>query len=174
MHRRCRPVREFGPDLWNLLCDMFATNTAAHGAGLAAPQIGVDLAVFVFDCLDANGRHRQGLVCNPLTVTDRRPRIDTDEEGCLSLPGAHLAVPRPDRSVCRGQDQFGEPIEVTGTGTLARCLQHETDHVNGIVMEDHLDAAERRDLRRQHERVASLFPADWPAPAPNPDDGRHG
>ncbi len=52
LHRACRPVTDFGPDLWNLLCDMFATNTAANGAGLAAPQIGVDLAVFVYDCLD--------------------------------------------------------------------------------------------------------------------------
>jgi peptide deformylase len=118
-------VTEFGPDLWNLLCDMFATNTAANGAGLAAPQVGVDLAVFVYDCLDGFGRLRQG------------------------------------------QDQFGEPLNVKGTGTLARCLQHETDHVNGIVMEDHLSPSERRNLRRQHKRVAADYPDDWPA-SPEP------
>jgi peptide deformylase len=167
MHRRCRPVTAFGPDLWNLLCDMFATNTAAHGAGLAAPQIGVDLAVFVFDCLDAAGRHRQGLVCNPVTTTDRRPRFETVEEGCLSLPGAYMPLARPDVAVCRGQDQFGEPIEVVGTGTLGRCLQHETDHVNGIVMEDHLGPAEQQDLRRQHDLAATRYPTDWPAQAPD-------
>jgi peptide deformylase len=163
LHRPCRPVTEFGPDLWNLLCDMFATNTAANGAGLAAPQIGVDLAVFVYDCLDAFGRRRPGLVCNPQVTLAIEPDLDTDYEGCLSLPGAYLPVARPDFAICRGQDQFGEPVSVKGTGTLARCLQHESDHLNGVVMEDRLTAPERRDLRRQHKRVAANYPADWPA-----------
>jgi peptide deformylase len=163
LHRPCRAVTEFGPGLWNLLCDMFATNAAADGAGLAAPQVGADLAVFVYDCLDAFGRRRQGLVCNPRVTLAVEPRLDTGYEGCLSLPGAHLPVARPDFAVCAGQDQFGEPVTVKGTGTLARCLQHETDHVNGTVMEDHLTAAERRALRRQHEQVAASYPADWPA-----------
>lgn len=163
LHRACHPVTDFGPDLWNLLCDMFATNTAASGAGLAAPQIGVDLAVFVYDCLDGFGRRRQGLVCNPRIALPAKPQTNTDLEGCLSLPGAYLAVPRPDIATCHGQDQFGQPMRVIGTGTLARCLQHETDHLNGIVMEDRLTTAERRDLRRQHKKVAASYPNDWPA-----------
>jgi peptide deformylase len=162
LHHPCRPVTDFGPELWNLLCDMFATNTAASGAGLAAPQIGVDLAVFVYDCLDEFGRRRQGLVCNPEVELPADPQMNTDPEGCLSLPGAYLQVPRPDVAVCHGQDQFGQRIRVLGTGTLARCLQHETDHLNGIVMEDHLTAADRRDLRRQHRKVAASYPNDWP------------
>jgi peptide deformylase len=164
LHRPSRPVTEFGPDLWNLLCDMFATNEAASGAGLAAPQVGVDLAVFVYDCLDAHGRRRQGLVCNPEVTLAAAPEMDTDYEGCLSLPGAYLPLARPDFAICRGQDQFGEPVTVKGTGTLARCLQHETDHLNGTVFEDHLTAADRRDLRRQHKQVAADYPAWWPAP----------
>lgn len=163
LHRLCRPVTEFGPDLWNLLCNMFATNTAANGAGLAAPQIGVDLAVFVYDCLDPFDRRRQGLVCNPQITLAMEPDLEADYEGCLSLPGAYLPVARPDFAICHGQDQFGEPITVKGTGTLARCLQHETDHLNGIVMEDHLSAPERRDLRRQHKQAAASYPDDWPA-----------
>jgi peptide deformylase len=163
LHGPCRPVTEFGPDLWNLLCDMFATNAAANGAGLAAPQIGEDLAVFVYDCLDAFGRRRQGLVCNPQITVAVEPALDSDYEGCLSLPGAYLPVARPDFAVCHGHDQFGDPVSVKGTGTLARCLQHETDHLNGIVMEDHLSASERRDLRRQHKRIAANYPDDWPA-----------
>jgi len=163
LHRPSRPVTEFGPDLWNLLCDMFATNTAANGSGLAAPQIGVDLAVFVYDCPNAFGRRRQGLVCNPEITLAIEPEPETDYEGCLSLPGAYLPVARPDFAICQGQNQFGEPISVKGTGTLARCLQHETDHLNGIVMEDHLSTSERRDLRRQHKQVAANYPDDWPA-----------
>jgi peptide deformylase len=142
---------------------MFATNTAADGAGLAAPQVGVDLAVFVYDCQDGFGRRRQGLVCNPQITLAVQPDLDTDYEGCLSLPGAYHPVARPDFAICQGQDQFGEPVTVKGTGTLARCLQHETDHVNGIVMEDHLAPSERRNLRRQHNRAAPDYPDDWPA-----------
>ena len=163
LHRPSRPVTEFGPELWNLLCDMFATNTAANGAGLAAPQVGVDLAVFIYDCLDDFGRLRRGLICNPQITLAVQPDPDTDYEGCLSLPGAYLPVSRPDFAICQGQDQFGEPVIVKGTGTLARCLQHETDHVNGVVMEDHLSPSERRNLRRQHKRVAADYPDDWPA-----------
>jgi peptide deformylase len=172
LHNKARPVTEFGPDLWNLLCDMFATNRAAEGAGLAAPQIGVDLAVFVYDCLDAFDRRRQGLVCNPSLALTVQPQTDADYEGCLSLPGAYLPVARPDLAICHGQDQFGEPIRVVGSGMLSRCLQHETDHLNGIVMEDHLTAAERRDLRAQHNQVAADYPDDWPVtPRLTPEPG---
>jgi peptide deformylase len=162
LHRPAAPVAEFGPALWNLLCDMFATMAAADGAGLAASQIGEDLAVFVYDCTDAHGRRRQGLVCNPRVELAAEPADDILMEGCLSLPGAYLPVARPDFAICRGQDQFGQPIKVAGTGTLARCLQHETDHINGTVMEDHLTAAERRDLRRQHHKTAKRYPDTWP------------
>jgi peptide deformylase len=141
---------------------MFATNTAANGAGLAAPQVGVDLAVFVYDCRDAYGRLHQGLICNPHITNAVQPTQDTDYEGCLSLPGAYIQVSRPDFAICQGQDQFGDPVTVKGTGTFARCLQHETDHVNGIVMEDHLNASERKNLRRQHHQVAPDYPDDWP------------
>lgn len=162
LHRPCRPVTQFGPDLWNLLSEMFATNRAADGAGLAAPQVGIDLAVFVYDCLDAHGRRHQGLVCNPSIALHPAPTMAVDFEGCLSLPGAYLPVERPDFAVCHGQDQFGQPIKVRGTGTLARCLQHETEHLSGVVMEDHLTPSERLDLRRQHVEVASRYPSDWP------------
>ena len=162
LHRPSEPVTEFGPELWNLLCDMFATNAAAEGAGLAAPQVGVDLAVFVYDCHDAWGRRHRGLVCNPRIELAAEPVEEDMIEGCLSLPGAYLPVSRPDFAICRGQDQFGQPIEVKGTGVLARCLQHETDHLDGVVMEDHLTAAERRDLRRQHRKAAKRYPDTWP------------
>ncbi|WP_052664573.1 peptide deformylase [Nitriliruptor alkaliphilus] len=163
LHRPSRPVTAFDADLWDLLAAMFATNRAAQGAGLAAPQIGVDLAVFVYDCEDANGRRRQGLVCNPRIARLLGPQRDVALEGCLSLPGAYLPLARPDTAVCRGQDQFGQPITVRGTGVLARCLQHEVDHLEGVVFEDHLTPPERRDLRLQHARVAEDYPERWPA-----------
>lgn len=163
LHRPARPVTTFDADLWDLLATMFATNRAASGAGLAAPQIGIDLAVFVFDCEDASGRRRQGLVCNPSISPLSDPQHDVALEGCLSLPGAYAPLARPDTAVCRGQDQFGQPVTVRGTGVLARCLQHEVDHLQGVVLEDHLTARERRDLRRQHARAAADYPEHWPA-----------
>jgi peptide deformylase len=136
------------------------------GTSRSAPSLpasDVDLAVFIYDCLDGFGRNRQSLICNPQITLAVQPDLNADYEGCLSLPGAYLQVSRPDFAICQGQDQFGEPVTVKGTGTLARCLQHETDHVNGIVMEDHLSLSERRDRRRQHNRVAPDYPGHWPA-----------
>ena len=166
LHHPCQPVTDFGPELWDLLCEMFATNTAAEGAGLAALQIGVDRAVFVYDCDDSFGRRRQGVVCNPTILLGADRHDDVAFEGCLSYPGAAVELTRPDFAVCRGQDQFGEPVRVSGTGTLARCLQHETDHVNGIVMAEHLTRQQRHQLRREHRRAADRFPREWPANKP--------
>jgi len=163
LHRPSRPVTDFDSDLWDLLATMFATNRVAQCAGLAAPQIGVDLAVFVYDCEDASGRRRQGLVCNPGIARLPATRLEVAFEGCLSLPGAYLPVARPNAAVTRGQDQFGQPVTLRGSGVLARCLQHESDHLDGVVFEDHLATSERQELRRQHARVADEYPARWPA-----------
>jgi peptide deformylase len=164
MHAPTRAVEDFGQSLQTLIADMFATNLAADGAGLAAPQVGVDLAVFVFDCFDANWQRHIGLVCNPtVTFAERTLRRFVElEEGCLSLPGAHVSTVRPDYAVCRGQDQFGDDIEIVGTGTLARCLQHETDHLNGLVIENRLPLRLRQLLHTRHERTAWRYPPDWP------------
>lgn len=165
LHRRAKPVDEFGPDLWNLLCTMFATNRAANGAGLAAQQIGVELAVFVYDMLDDYGARNAGLVCNPVVDVPQGAdrRLAVEHEGCLSLPGAYTDVPRTDQAICTGQDQFGQPMTVTGEGYFARCLQHETDHINGIVMEDRLSKKARRVLRNDHIERALHYPQGWPA-----------
>nr|WP_116918007.1 peptide deformylase [Williamsia marianensis] len=165
LHTQARPVADFGSDLQRLLADMFATNTAADGAGLAAQQIGVDLAVFIYDCSDETGSRRTGVVCNPsVEPTDRNHRRLIDfGEGCLSLPGAYADLARPEFSICRGQDQYGDPLELRAGGTLGRCLQHETDHVNGIVFGDKLSARNRKQLYRDHEVVADRYRTDWPA-----------
>src|ERR1700677_1038726 len=167
MHTLTRAVTEYGTSLWTLIADMFATNRAAEGAGLAAPQIGEDLAVFIFDCFDSQLERRVGIVCNPkVTFAERELRhFEELDEGCLSLPGAYAPTVRPDIAICRGQDQFGEDVEVIGTGTLARCLQHETDHLNGLVFEDRLPHRQRKMLHVRYERNAWRYPTDWPISA---------
>ncbi len=171
LHQPARPVTDFGDDLQHLLGDMFATNAAAHGAGLAAPQIGVGLAAFVHDCLDAELRRHIGVVCNPVVELPqgRNRHLESWDEGCLSLPGGFAELARPDVAVCRGQDQYGHDIELPGTGQLARCFQHETDHLDGIVFGDRLSSRRRRDLRESHRQIASRYPRDWPVtPASRP------
>lgn len=167
MHAQAQPVVDFGAGLQALLCDMFATNSAADGAGLAAPQVGADLAVFVYDCVDADWNRRVGMVCNPIVELPqgRDRRLETLDEGCLSLPGGYAPLARPDVAICTGQDNYGEPVEVHGTGTLARCLQHETDHLHGMVFADRLSARVRKQLYATHEQVAHHYPADWPVSA---------
>ncbi len=164
MHTPCQPVTAFDDELRALVADMVVTMAAAEGVGLAAPQVGVDLAVFVYDCPDDDHQFRRGVVCNPVLELPlgRDRHLEVSEEGCLSLPGAHAELARPDQATCRGQDEFGEPVEIHGTGLLARCLQHETDHLRGVVFGDRLPGRVRRRLLRDHEDVASDYPPDWP------------
>jgi len=89
--------------------------------------------------------------------------LDDGDEGCLSYPGAFVPCARPDRARVTGQDLAGNPVEYTGTGLLARCLQHETDHTAGVVFGDRLSARLRKKLRKQMEAEAEDYPEGWPA-----------
>ncbi|MBZ9638239.1 peptide deformylase [Streptomyces sp. PSKA30] len=151
LHKPCRDVTEFGPDLAALIDDMFLTMYIADGAGLAANQVGADLRLFVYDCPDDDGVRHVGHIVNPvLEPLDPAGRRLLDEgEGCLSVPGAVMDVARPDRAVVRGYDQEGRPLVIEGTGYFARCLAHETDHVNGHVYLDRLSSRERKAALRQ-------------------------
>jgi peptide deformylase len=165
MHRELRRVEDFGEDLQQLVADMVATMRAAEGVGLAANQIGADLKVFVFDCPDKNGTRHAGVVCNPVVEVPEGPerRLDEADEGCLSLPGAFVTCARPDFATVRGFDQHGRPVEYAGDGLLARCVQHETDHVHGTVFADRLGRRARKRLLSEAGRNAAYFPAGWPA-----------
>ncbi len=165
MHRVQSPVTDFDPALADLVADMVATMYAADGVGLAACQIGVDLAVFVFDCPDDSGVHHQGVVCNPvLHLPEGRARtLDEGDEGCLSLPGAFIPLARPDFARVEGRDLSGSPVVYEGDGLLARCLQHETDHTQGTVFGDRLSTRARKRLHKQAASQADDFPTTWPA-----------
>ncbi|EXU67588.1 peptide deformylase [Streptomyces sp. DSM 41524] len=151
LHKECRDVTVFDEELARLVDDMFASQRAAEGVGLAANQIGVDLKVFVYDCMDDEGVRHVGVVCNPVLEelpADRRV-LDDSNEGCLSVPTAYAELARPDYAVVRGQDLDGEPIAVRGTGYFARCLQHETDHLYGYLYIDRLSKRDRKDVLKQ-------------------------
>ncbi|QMU77674.1 peptide deformylase [Streptacidiphilus sp. PB12-B1b] len=155
LHRPCRPAQaEFGtPELSRLIDDMFRTMYVAEGAGLAANQVDVDLRLFVYDCLDDDGVRHVGHILNPV-LDEAGPvgrRLIEDDEGCLSVPGAVADVPRTDRAVARGFDREGRPLVIEGTGYFARCLQHETDHLNGGLYLDRLSKRDRREALRQRD-----------------------
>jgi peptide deformylase len=164
MHHANPPVTSYDDDLRALVADMVATMYAADGVGLAACQVGVDLAVFCFDCHDSSGERTVGVVCNPVVTLPegRERRLDEDDEGCLSLPGAYVPLARPDTAVVQGFGLDGSPVSFRGDGMLARCLQHETDHTNGTVFGDRLSTRWRKKLQKAHDRTEASYPDDWP------------
>lgn len=130
-------VVDFDKELRTLVADLTDTMLDAPGAGLAAPQIGVPLRVFVWDVDEALGH-----LINP--TLDLSDEIQEGDEGCLSFPDLVYPTPRSFRAVAKGFNMHGEPIVVEGTELLARALQHETDHLNGILFIDRLSDADRK------------------------------
>jgi peptide deformylase len=161
-----QPVVDFDKELRTLVADLTDTMLAAPGVGLAAPQIGVELRVFTY-LVDGGVGH---LVNPELTLTED---TQTGEEGCLSIPGLTFGCTRAYGAVARGFSMYGDPVTIEGTEKLARCLQHETDHLDGVLFVDRLDPLTRKEAMR------ALREADWsglPAPlvkeSPHPLLGR--
>jgi peptide deformylase len=132
------PVLEFDGALAALVDRMWVSMHAARGVGLAANQIGVGLSVFVYEVDE-----ECGVVVNP-TLVEASGEVVVEDEGCLSVVGQVFDTPRFERAVVTGFDVHGQPVEVLGEGLLARCLQHETDHLKGLLYLDHLSGGDRR------------------------------
>jgi peptide deformylase len=164
LHHRLEPVTVFDDDLRALAADMVASMYAADGVGLAACQIGRDLSLFVFDCPDEQGVRHRGLVCNPelFLPVGRDRKLDDGDEGCLSLPGAFVPCARASYARVEGQGLDGARVAFEGDGLLARCLQHETDHCDGIVFGDRLNKRVRKRLFKQADEAAAEFGLEWP------------
>jgi len=176
LHKHTRPVTAFDDELRALIEDMFQTNTAANGVGLAANQIGVDLRVFVYDCPGEDGMRHRGAVANPTLTTSEIPETmpdpDDDYEGCLSVPGAMFPTGRASWARVDGFDADGKPITIEGTGFFARCLQHETDHLNGVLYLDRLVGRHTKEAKRMLKRSGWGVPGlSWmPGEVPDPFD----
>ena len=142
-------VVDFDRELRRLVRDLTETMQDEGGAGLAAPQLGVGLRVFAFDVDDVVGH-----IVNPvLSFPDDEEQ--EGPEGCLSIPGVYVDTKRRRHVVAQGFNEHGDPIQVIGTGLMARCVQHETDHLDGVLFLDRLDAAARKDAMKQ------IRAADW-------------
>jgi len=137
------PVVDFDKELRTLVADMTETLREASGAGLAAPQVGVGLRVFVFDVEDVPGH----LVNPVLHFPDEEEQ--EGQEGCLSIPGLYYDTKRRMNVIAKGFNEYGDPLQIVGTGMMARCVQHETDHLDGVLFLDRLDPATRKQAMRE-------------------------
>jgi len=152
LHRPAESVAEITHEIDALVDDMIQTMYAAPGIGLAAPQVGVGTRVFVCDI--SVGRNPSGLLVfiNPEFV--EREGMQLEEEGCLSVPGFNATVARPARAVLKGLDRHGEPQSVDASGLLARCFQHEMDHLDGTLFVDRLRGLQKDLIVRKIKKLA--------------------
>ncbi len=139
-------VVTFDKELRMLVRDLTETMRDAGGVGLAAPQIGVGLRVFSFDVDDVLGH-----LINPVLHFPDEEEMDGDE-GCLSVPGLYYDTKRRKNVIAKGFNESGDPLQIVGTGLMSRCIQHETDHLDGVIFIDRLETQARktalRDIRR--------------------------
>jgi peptide deformylase len=151
LHRQADTVPAVTGDIDRLINDMIETMYAAPGIGLAAPQIGVALRIFVVDL--STGREPDGLIVmiNPSYV--ERDGMQLEEEGCLSIPDFNATVVRPSRVVLKGLDRSGNECQREGTGLLARAFQHEMDHLEGTLFVDRLRGIKRDMIVRKIRKL---------------------
>jgi peptide deformylase len=143
------PVVDFDKELRKLVRDLTDTMLDEGGAGLAAPQLGVGLRVFAFDVDDVVGH-----LVNPVLEFPDDEEQD-GQEGCLSIPGVYVDTKRRMNVVAKGFNEHGDPVQIVGSGLMARCAQHETDHLDGVLFLDRLDAERRK------EAMKAIRETDW-------------
>jgi peptide deformylase len=148
LRMKAQPVTVFDKELRGLVKDLTDTMLDAPGAGLAAPQLGVSLRVFTYNVEGVVGH-----LINP--VLDLSEEEQDGPEGCLSLPGLKYDTRRAFGVVAKGVNEYGDPVVIEGTQLLARCIQHETDHLDGIIFVDRLDREQRKAALR------AIREADW-------------
>ncbi|MHA7238546.1 peptide deformylase [Arthrobacter sp. TMS1-12-1] len=177
LHRRAQPVAAFDDELRTLIADMFETMDTANGVGLAAPQIGVGLRVFVYGMENDDDVAPRGVLVNPTLVTSKVPGSDPDPEdeaeGCLSVPGESFPLKRADWARVSGFDGDGAPVEFEATGWFARCMQHEYDHLDGKLYVDRLNNRQGRKASRAMKNNGWGSPGLTWMPGVDPDPFGH-
>ena len=165
MHRPPEPVTSFDDELRALAADMVATMYAADGVGLAACQIGVDLAVFVFDCPDDEGDARSASSATRRHAARGQGAPARGERRGLPVasPAPSWRAPAPTGRAVDGTGLDGEPVTFEGDGLLARCLQHETDHTHGTVFGDRCQPPRKKLDQAARRRRPTTYPLGWPA-----------
>ena len=151
LHERARAVDALTPEIDRLVDDMIETMYAAPGIGLAAPQVGMPLRIFVIDLSVGRDPSALLVMINPEFVL--REGMQLEEEGCLSVPGFNATVVRPERAIVKGLDRTGAEQQREGTGLLARAFQHEMDHLDGTLFVDRLRGIKRDLIVRRIKKL---------------------
>jgi peptide deformylase len=177
LHRRASEVEVFDDELRTLIADMFETNDAANGVGLAAPQIGVGKRIFVYKYANDDDVPEQGVVVNPVLtlskVSGALPDPDEDVEGCLSFPGEYYPLQRAEWTRVQGFDGQGNPVDFEATGWFARILQHEFDHLDGKLYVNRLvDRYSKKALKQAKKKGWGVPGLTW-MPGVDPDPFGH-
>jgi peptide deformylase len=155
LRNRAEPVNAITADVIQLIEDMKETMYAAPGCGLAAPQIGVSLRLFIVDTASEDEPSDLRVFINPEIV--HREGSVVWEEGCLSFPGVHEDIERAAKVLVRATNEKGQPVELEADGLLGVAVQHENDHLDGVLMIDHMGMLKRRmALRKLQKRAASV------------------
>ena len=154
LQTRASEITDITSETQRLIDDVVETMYASSGIGLAAPQVGLSIRLFVAD--PSFGRESKDLVImiNPEIV--EREGVQSESEGCLSLPGFEAHIPRPARSLVQGLDRRGKPQQIEATGLLARIFQHEIDHLDGSLFLDHLRGLKRELIIRRIKKLKRL------------------
>jgi peptide deformylase len=177
LHTRAQPVTEFDAELRTLVEDMYETQEAARGVGLAAPQIGVGLRVFTWSMANDDGVPTLGHVINPYVKAAKpavgEPDRDNESEGCLSVPGYSFPLRRGESAEVSGYDWDGNEIAFTATGWFARCMQHEYDHLNGFLYVDRLGEKWKKKARKAVKAEGWGVPGHTWVPGEVPDPFGH-
>jgi peptide deformylase len=155
--RRADEVTQFDESLRKLVDDMFETMYGAPGVGLAAPQVGVLKRLFVMDCSSGKNKTQKVALINPVIETEEGEQVG--DEGCLSFPGIFLQVTRPQRLIVRAQDTDGTPLTLDVMDLEARCVSHETDHLDGELFINYLSPLKRDLTRRKIKK--RIKQGDW-------------
>ncbi len=148
LRRKAEPVEEITDETRRLVSDMWDTMYEAEGIGLAAPQVGISLRILVVDVTNEDESHHRRALVNPVVV-ESSDATDKAMEGCLSIPGIEETVTRPARVTVEALSEDGEPVRIEADGLLARALQHEVDHLDGVLFIDRVSPLKRSMLRRK-------------------------
>lgn len=170
---KAKPVDEVTPELISFMDDMLATMYAAPGIGLAANQVGDLRRVVVVDCAKDEDKKEPHYLINPEIIWSSEEEVSSYEEGCLSLPDLYADVERPAAVKIAYIDKDGQPAEIEADGLLSTCIQHEIDHLDGILFTDHISALKRNMIMRklkkwtkENGKIAILENADPNKPLP--------
>ncbi len=154
---RAEDVGDFDEKLHKLIDDMFETMYGAPGVGLAAPQVGVLKRLFVMDCSSGKDNKQKVVLINPVIETEEGEQIG--DEGCLSFPGIFLEIKRPQRIVVRARDMDGSEMTLDVMDLQARCVSHETDHLDGELFVNYLSPLKRDLTKRKIKK--RMKQGDW-------------